>query len=207
LSEISSNRPATFLELGSGGGNNALHMKLYFASVTLVDLSEAMLAVSQNTNPDCEHLQGDMRIVRLNRTFDVVFVHDAVEYMTTTDELRQAIETASVHCKSGGIALFVPDTVREIFEPSEETGGSDKEGRSVRYFEWSYDPDSNDTTYITDYVMLVRENNQSAKVYHDQHVLGLHSQDQWVKLLDDAGFNAAVITDPYERRVFVAHKR
>src|SRR5688572_18531709 len=111
LAEITAHPTVTMLEIGSGGGNNALHMKSAFESVTLVDLSTEMLAVSRQLNPDCEHIQGDMRTLRLNRTFDVVFIHDAIDYMTTTDELKQAIETAFVHCKSGGIALFVPDEV------------------------------------------------------------------------------------------------
>jgi hypothetical protein len=41
-----------------------------------------------------------------------VFVHDAVAYMTTERELRAAIETAFVHCRPGGAALFAPDHVR-----------------------------------------------------------------------------------------------
>ena len=36
--------------------------------MTLVDLSEEMLAVSRELNPECEHLQGDMRTLRLGRT-------------------------------------------------------------------------------------------------------------------------------------------
>ena len=32
--------------------------------------------------------------------------HDAVAYMKTEDDLRQAIETAYVHCQPGGAALF-----------------------------------------------------------------------------------------------------
>ena len=58
----------TVLELGSGGGNNAWHMKAGFA-MTLVDLSPAMLATSRAINPECEHLEGDIREVRLGRTF------------------------------------------------------------------------------------------------------------------------------------------
>src|SRR3954469_5912912 len=52
------------LELGSGGGNNAVHLKASFA-MTLVDLSAEMIAVSEALNPDCEHAVGDMRTVRL----------------------------------------------------------------------------------------------------------------------------------------------
>jgi hypothetical protein len=46
--------------------------------MTLVEPSVGMLAVSRALNPDLEHVQGDMRTVRLGRHFDAVFVHDAI---------------------------------------------------------------------------------------------------------------------------------
>ena len=69
------------LELGSGGGHNASHMKKAFGPMVLVEPSDAMRAMSAALNPDCEHVKGDMRSVRLGRQFDAVFVHDAVCYM------------------------------------------------------------------------------------------------------------------------------
>ena len=63
----------TVLELGSGGGNNASHMKSHFKEMVLVDLSPGMLAMSRALNPELEHHQGDMRTVRLGREFDAVF--------------------------------------------------------------------------------------------------------------------------------------
>src|SRR5450759_4186756 len=68
------------LDLGSGGGHVAVHLKERLA-LTLVDLSEQMLAVSRRLNPECAHHQGDMRTARLGRTFDAVLVHDAVDYI------------------------------------------------------------------------------------------------------------------------------
>src|ERR1043166_8336607 len=62
----------TVLELGSGGGNNASHMKTEF-DLTLVDLSPSMWELSKPLNPEGDHLIGDMRTVRLGRTFDAVF--------------------------------------------------------------------------------------------------------------------------------------
>ena len=53
----------TLLELGSGGGNNASHLKHRFAC-TLTGLSPRMLAISAALNPECEHLEGDMRSLR-----------------------------------------------------------------------------------------------------------------------------------------------
>ncbi len=87
----------TLLELGSGGGNNASHLKQRFAC-TLADLSPQMLTLSRELNPDCEHVLGDMRTLRLGRTFDVVFVHDAVAYMTTEEMLADCIDDRSRTC-------------------------------------------------------------------------------------------------------------
>src|SRR4029079_11967617 len=82
LAPAASAPPQTLLELGSGGGNNASHLKAHF-QMTLVDLSPGMLAVSRQLNPECEHVEGDMCAVRLGRLFDAVFVHDAIMYLTT----------------------------------------------------------------------------------------------------------------------------
>src|SRR5690606_9113181 len=55
------------LELGSGGGHLAHHLKGAFV-LTLCDLSPAMVEVSRRQNPGCEHVVGDMRALRLGRS-------------------------------------------------------------------------------------------------------------------------------------------
>ena len=185
----------TVLELGSGGGNNAWHMKAGFA-MTLVDLSSAMLAASRAINPDCEHLEGDMRGVRLGRTFDAVFVHDAIDYMTTESDLRRAMETAFVHCRPGGVALLVPDHTAEAFEPGADHGGHDgADGRAVRYLEWSTDPDPSDTWIVTEYAFVLRETDGSVEVAHETHRTGLFPRNDWLRLLTEVGFDADAIPE------------
>lgn len=196
----------SLLELGCGGGSNASYLKEHFAELTLCDLSPQMLAISRALNPECEHLEGDMRTLRLAREFDAVFIHDAIDYMTTSAELRQAIETAFVHCKRGGVALFVPDHVRETFEPFTEQDGQDGDGRAMRYLEWTYDPDKTDTLYTTDYVYIFREDNKPVRVEHDQHICGLFPRAEWLRLLEETGFEAKRVQDPYIRDLFVARK-
>lgn len=186
-------RPAqTLLELGSGGGNNASHLKARFA-MTLVEPSAGMLAVSQALNPECEHVQGDMRTVRLDRLFDCVFVHDAVCYMTTESDLRAAMATAFVHCARGGAALFCPDHVRETFRTDTSHGGHDAGGRGLRYLQWTWDPDPSDHTYQVDYAYILRDRDGSTRVEHDRHVEGLFARDDWLRLLSEAGFTPKLI--------------
>jgi SAM-dependent methyltransferase len=201
----------TVLELGSGGGNNASHLKARFA-MTLVDPSPGMLAVSRELNPDCEHVEGDMRTVRLGREFDCVFVHDAVAYMTSEGDLRSAMETAYLHCRPGGAALFAPDHLRENFRPSTDCGGHDGGGRGLRYLEWTWDPDPADSTYTVDYAFILRESDGSVHVEHDRHLEGLFAREDWLRLLRDAGFTAKVVPfdhselEPGTYEIFVARK-
>lgn len=203
--------PQTLLELGCGGGNNASHLKAHF-HMTLLDRSPEMLAVSRALNPECEHIEGDMRTVRLGRLFDAVFIHDAIMYMTTEHDLQRAMETAFVHCRPGGAAIFAPDHVRENLRPGTRHGGHDGEARSLRYLEWTWDPDPNDTTYIVDFAYLLREEGGPVRVEHDRHHFGLFGRADWLRLLTEVGFQPKVLplehseVEPGASEVFVGVK-
>lgn len=205
LAEAGIAPPRTVLELGSGGGNNASHLKAHF-QLTLVDLSPGMLELSRDLNPECEHIVGDMKTLRLDRVFDAVFVHDAIMYMATEGDLRRAVDTACVHCKPGGVAVFMPDVVRETFVSLTTHGGHDGEGRGIRYIEWTFDVDPSDTVYTVDFAYLLREGNKPLRVVHDHHVFGIFSREVWLSLLRDAGFDPKVVADPWGREVFIARK-
>lgn len=199
------------LELGSGGGHNAVHLKERFA-LTLVDLSDEMLAVSRRLNPECDHRQGDMRTVRLGRRFDAVFVHDAVDYMTDEDDLRRAVETAYVHCRTGGVAVFVPDSTAEAFEEATDHGGGDADdGRGARYLQWAWDPDPDDTWISTEYAFVLRDTDGSTRVVHETHRTGLFSREVWLRVLVDVGFEPEAVTeetseDRTPRELFVGRR-
>lgn len=185
----------TLLELGSGGGHNGYYLKRAF-ELTLTDLSESMLALSRHLNPECEHLQGDMRRLDLARRFDVVFVHDAIGYMTTESELAAAIATAYRHLHPGGVALFVPDETRESFEPATDSGGSDgPNGEAVRYLEWTYDPDPHDDRVEVVYAFVIRAADGSLTSWHETHEYGVFSRATWLRLLAQRGFAAEALAE------------
>lgn len=195
------------LELGAGGGNTASHLKRDLR-LTLTDLSPRMLEQSRAINPEAEHIVGDMRTLRLGRTFDAVMAHDAITYLTTEADLRAALETAFVHLRPGGAAVFVPDHITEAFETGTNEGGHDgPDGRALRYLEWTTDPDPTDTEYHVDFAMLLREADGSVRIHHDLHVLGLFSRQTWLDLLADVGFEPHTVNDPWERDVFIGARR
>lgn len=204
-----SRTPATLLELGSGGGHNAVHLAAFF-DLVLVDLSEQMLALSRRLNPDAMHLRGDMRAVRLDRTVDAVLVHDAIDYMLTENDLDAVFATARAHLGPGGVALFLPDHVRDTFTPRTDHGGTDGEdGSGIRYLEWTWDPNPTDTWAQTEYSYLMREPDGTIRTAAESHTFGLFPTVTWLDLLQRNGFEATSVVEQSEedrplRTLFVA---
>ena len=184
--------PRTLLDLGSGGGHDAAHLKSTLAC-TLVDLSPDMLALSRRLNPECGTSGATCGGIRLGRVFDCVLVHDAVSYMASREDLTSAIITAFEHTAAGGTALFQPDFVLETFEPGTELGGSDAGERAMRFLEWRWAPEPMGSTYLTDMAYLLRDRSGAVEVVHDRHVMGLFPRAVWLELMADAGFQPLAI--------------
>ena len=203
-------RADTLLELGAGAGHNALFMKGQFRC-TLTDISPKMQALSRELNPDCEHLSGDMRTLRLGRQFDAGFVHDAVCYITSLEDLAQVAVTAFDHTRPGGAALFAPDYVRERFAETSSLITADEGPRSLRGVEWIRDPDPADSRYLVDYALLLRDGHEVTAA-HDRHEEGLFSIEEWTSVLERAGYLVSLIERPLDEdgqtdRVFLCKRR
>jgi ubiquinone/menaquinone biosynthesis C-methylase UbiE len=200
------------LELGSGGGHCSFYLRQRF-SMTLSDLSQEMLAVSAQVNPECEHIQGDMRSMRLGREFDAVFIHDAIDYMITAEDLRAALTTAFVHCRPGGVCVVAPDHVREHLALDTDCAGHDgADGRAVRFLEWSWDPDPNDDWVQTEYSFVLRDASGKITSAHESHRTGSFSEARWMELLREVGFSPErVLEETTEERnprvIFIGYKK
>src|SRR5918995_1248140 len=178
VDDVGDGNSRTLLELGSGGGNNASHLKARF-ECTLTDIAPDMLALSRTLNPECEHLEGDMRTLRLARTFDTVFIH----------------------VRPGGVVILTPDATTEIFKPETDHGGHDGEdGRSLRYLEWTHEVDPGGETYAVDYAIVARGPGDEVRVVHDRHTLGLFPRTTWERLIADVGLELVdtTVENPYE---------
>jgi SAM-dependent methyltransferase len=199
--DATTHRPR-LLELGAGGGHLASHLKARF-DMTLVDLSPRMLDQSRRLNPECRHLTGDMRSLRLEERFDAVLVFDAISHMQTEADLLATMRTARAHLEPGGVALFCPDWTVDRFAPATSTGGIDGPERGMRYLEWTQRT-IRGTIYESDLVYLLREADGTQRVVHDRLVLGIFPRETWTRLLTEAGFRQVVIGEQSGRDVFQA---
>ena len=178
------------VEFGAGGGHTLFHLQSLF-ECTAVDLSPAMLANCKRLNPDVPTHVGDMREVRLGQRFDIVLIHDAIDYMTNPVDARAAIATAAAHLNPGGVAVIAPTYLSESFveHEVEQDFGSD-EDRQLTYFSYVHDPNPDDSMFELIMVYLIRDAaSGKVRVEEDRHRCGLFDADFWADAMTDAGFD------------------
>lgn len=102
-------RAKTILDLGCGTGRHDLLLSEKGYALHGVDMSEGMLAVARENaqGKGLEFTLGDVREVRLNKTFDVVVsLFHVMSYQTSNEDLQKAFATAYTHLKPGGVFIF-----------------------------------------------------------------------------------------------------
>ena len=148
-----------------------------------------MLALSRSLIPECRHLEGDMRTVRVGEAFDGVFVHDAIAYITSEDDLAATIATVRAHLPPGRRCAVRPRSRRRALRAAnlgtEATTATD--GRALRYVEWIWDPDPDDTTYVGDFAYLLRDEGGTVRCVQDRHVCGLFPRATWLAPIEYRG--------------------
>jgi SAM-dependent methyltransferase len=181
-------RPAaTLLDIGCGGGKNALNLKRQF-EVTGVDLSAAMLAQAKELNPECMFVEGDMRTCRLGRAFDAVLMDDAISYMTCLEDFAAAFRIAYAHLKPGGVLVATPDVTPETFQQNKTSiTPVTRDGLDIVFVETVYDPDPTDAQYETTVVYFIRDHG-CLRIETDHWTMGIFALDTWRQVLRKTGF-------------------
>jgi len=187
IKEYSHINVKTLLNLGCGGGHNDHTLQRHFG-VTGLDISEAMLKLAGRLNPKITYLLGDMRSVRLDKTFDAVTIFDSIDYMLTTEDLQAAFTTAFNHLKPGGVFITFAEMTPENFRQNRTICSTHRRGDiEVTFIENYCDPDPTDTTYEATFVYLIRRGAQ-LEIETDRHLCGIFQLETWHTLLREAGF-------------------
>ena len=132
-----------------------------------------------------------MRHVRLGRTFDAVFVHDAVCLHDHRGRPARGAGNRGRPPCAGRRGPVAPDATRESFSEATEHGGSeDEKGRQARYLEWTLPPEPGETTYTVHYAFMLRGADGSVRVVHDVHREGLFPRATWLRLFREVGLDA-----------------
>lgn len=186
------------LELGVGGGHNLSHLTRDFQAAA-VDLSPQMLCLSVKLNPKVEHFLGDMRSIRLGKTFDAVLIHDAIAHILNESDLRATFITARIHLRLGGVIIVAPEWVKEGFRsPRVFRWDRDAGNIAVTIEEYLHDPDPSDTQVESIFSYTIKENG-TQRVEQDTHTTGLFPIGTWERLLAEAGFDVGTLRLPVNK--------
>jgi SAM-dependent methyltransferase len=191
------------LDLGAGGGHMLLHLRRDF-ECTAVDLSESMLENCARLVPDSRRILGDMRELRLKERFDVVLIHDAVDYMRSPADVSATLATAAAHLNPGGLLLVAPTYTRDNFIDAEVADDSSPE-HGLTFFSYVHDPDPTDDEYELILIYLLRDSaDRSVTVVEDRHRCGLFAEDEWLGFFAAAGFHGRLVEDDKAWTLFAA---
>jgi len=222
--------PKRILELGAGGGHTLVHLAADggrggIHECVAVDLSEPMLEHCRTLIRGIDAVVGDMRDVRLGQTFDVVLVHDAIDYLLTPGDVAKTLTTVHEHLLPGGLAVIAPTYTHETFVDGEvahdgtTTPGSQAgDSAELTYFTYVHDPDPADDTFEMILLYLIRppENQppRHVELIEDRHTLGLFQHGAWLDLIAEAGFGAEYVEqgeddaeDEAAWALFLGHKK
>ena len=185
----------TILELGVGGGHLLSHLTADH-DATAVDISKDMLALSERLNPTVQHHLGDMRTVRLNATYDVVLIYDAIDYMLTEDDVEAALATARSHLNPNGLLLAAPDWFRETYPGKHTMHWHQDHGDTVLdVAEHLPNVPTNSTIVESTFVYTLRQGDE-VTLEEDHHTTGLFPRSTWFRLIQGAGFQVELLKVP-----------
>ena len=102
----------SLLNLGCGTGKHDYLLARLGFKITGVDLSEEMVNQAIKNSPSeissqLSFLKGDIRTIKLNKTFDaVVSLFHVMSYLVKNKDLQDAMDTSYRHLKPGGLFIF-----------------------------------------------------------------------------------------------------
>ena len=98
--------PASALDIGCGTAQTLDALADTVAECWGVDLLDTNVRYARSTRPRLHVVQGDMRTVRLGRTFDLVTSFgNALSYAITDDDVARTMDTYAAHAHGGTLVI------------------------------------------------------------------------------------------------------
>lgn len=189
-------RVSSVLDLGCGSGGHAIPLSQKGYSVTGVDISAHMLNKAiEKTNKlkaSCSFIQGDIRKIQINETFDaVISMFAVISYQIEDQDFVSAFETAYKHLKKGGTFIFDfwfgPAVLSEKPSLKFKEVKLDKI-RIIRITTPSIDIFSN-TVDVNFKVFVIDENRKSFDFFEELHRVRYFFPREIVSSLKNVGFS------------------
>ena len=173
------------LDVACGTGEHLKHFTGF--DRTGLDLNGGVLKEARKKLPRLRFVEADMTSFSLRREFDVITcLFSSIGYVRTKAGLRKACRNFARHLKPGGVALIEP-----WFSPSEfkdrhvRFNPIKKQGLSIARMSETRKRKRDCTVTFH---WLIGEEGKGVRYVKDEQVLGLFTQEETRKALEDAGF-------------------
>lgn len=104
------------LEVGCGSGNLASHFLSAGYNYTGFDLSFEMLEIAHEVEPGGTFIQGDMRQLSLDNTFDAILITGrSFTYLTTNRDVMDTLVAIRKHLNKNGLLIFDNFDATKVF--------------------------------------------------------------------------------------------
>lgn len=188
----------TVLDLGCGTGSHAVRLAALGYQVVGVDMSEEMLDVARRRpgSRAVTYISGDIRSLKLNRSFDAVICMFAVlGYQTADRDVEKAMATVARHLLEGGDFVFDVwnGPVVEAVGPSERTKVVSGDATQIsRHASALVDPAAH-ICNVT-YHLVTRGPNSRESVTDEVHQMRYFFVDELAHFLSRAGLRLTEVT-------------
>lgn len=204
-SEFTSKPKLRVLDLACGTGELSVRLADEGYEVTGVDLSEEMLAVAgEKARAKGKHIsfyQQNMMDLAGHSDFDVILCFcDSLNYLGTSDEVKQTFQSVFDHLVDGGVFLFDVHSVHKmntIF--ADQTFVSNADDIS---FIWNCYQGEFENSIEHDLSFFVKKDNDNDYVRYDEvHFQRTFEISEYQKWLEEIGFTLIRISSDFQHTI------
>lgn len=180
----------SLLDVGCGTGEHLRTLATLFDDVEGVEPSAPMRAHAQAKLPGATIHDGDMRDLRLGRSYDaVVCLFSTIGYAVTTDDLYATVASLTRHAARGAVVVIEP-----WFTPDQWIDGKIShlvaETGTRTVVRVSHSSRAGTASLMTMHY-LVADSDAAEPIRHfsDEHTMGLHTDDDYHAAMAAAGLS------------------
>lgn len=199
MNKFSSKKPKKILDMACGTGRHALIFSKRGFDVTGIDLSNNQLKVAREKASELQlnpkFFEMRMQDFKLDDKFDVALcMFEAINYITTYDEMKQALTNIRNHLKKDG--LFIFDFLNgfpllESYSPERMKIIDNGKIKMIRHKQMKLDKLKH--LYEVKYNCLVLEGNKLIDQFDEFHSCRFYFPDETKHLLEECGFKVLSI--------------
>ncbi len=183
------------LEMACGTGRYLEFFARGF-TCTGLDLNPAMLRIARKRVPEARLVHGDMLSTKLGRQYDVVAcLFSSIGYVRGSRNLRKVIRNFGDHLKPGGVMLISPWLSKEDFEV-----GMPRldiyESKDIKIARAEVSRLKGKNSSLINFNWMIAERNKPVRhVADDIHELTMHSHEDFMAAMSEAGMRGRFLRD------------